>query len=299
MQPSNEIKLILFSQHGMTDTNQDMKALAHKVAPPQTQVVAPNLGFFQTCFAIEPLIRKLEITATKNLKTHPNIPIRIIATSLGGVLWVELLSRYPEWLTRCESLILLGSPLGGADLARIIDPFGWGIGMAKHLGKNRRLLAEAIAATVPTLVVAGNTDGGGDGTITVESTKLKYAHFTCLNGVSHPKLKTHPTVVKTIQEFWSKPRDVLPAPEESLISKLIELFRYTPGMTDANAKDFNKAEIAFRFKDGTTIRTWKNPLGVHHVFIANVYEQCEYSGFVGWVHSNDLKHAIKTAIQFF
>ena len=58
---------------------------------------------------------------------------------------------------RFESLILLGVPIGGADLARIINPLGWDIGMAKHLGKNRRILAEQITAVIPTLVVAGNT----------------------------------------------------------------------------------------------------------------------------------------------
>ncbi len=44
----NQIKLILFSQHGMTDDNRAMSSLAHKVAPPQCCVIAPNLGFIQT-----------------------------------------------------------------------------------------------------------------------------------------------------------------------------------------------------------------------------------------------------------
>ncbi|MBD2327146.1 lysophospholipase [Alkalinema sp. FACHB-956] len=299
MASSNHIKLILFSQHGMTDNNRAMGSLAHTVAPPQSYVVAPSLGFIQTHFEIEPLIGKLEQIAEQALLQYPGIPIRIIATSLGGVLWVEVLSRHPDWWERCESLVLLGSPIGGADLARIIDPFGWGIGMAKYLGQNRRILAEQITAQIPTLVIAGNTSGGDDGTVTIESTKLKHAHFIRLDGVSHPALRTHAAVVKVIQEFWSQPRQPLPAPEDNLISKLIEHFRSVPGITDASEKDFPRSKPIFSFTDGTSIRTWTNVVGVNHVFIANHYGKCEYAAFVGWIHSSDLQQAIAVAIQSF
>lgn len=247
MSSSNQVRLILFSQHGMTDDNRAMGALAHRVAPPQSHVVAPSLGFIQTHFEIEPLICKLEQIAQQTLRQYPEIPARIVATSLGGVIWVEVLSRHPEWWKRIESLVLLGSPIGGADLARMIDPFGWGIGMAKYLGQNRRGLAEQITAKIPTLVVAGNTTGGGDGTVPIECTKLKHAHFICLDGVSHPGLRTHPAVFNTIQEFWSQPREPLPAPEDNLISKLVEHFRSVPGITDASERDFSKAKNNFLF----------------------------------------------------
>ena len=293
----NEVKLILFSQHGMTDINTMMATLAHLVAPPQTHIVAPNLGIIETHFEIEPLIAKLEKIADQTFREYSDIPARIIATSLGGIIWIEVLSRHPEWWNRCESLVLLGSPVGGADLARIIDPFGWGIGMAKHLGQNRRILAEQITANIPTLVVAGNTSGGGDWTVSIESTKLKYAHFICLDGVSHWDLRKHPAVVKAIREFWSKPQKPLPAPDDSLIQKLIEHFRSVPGITDASARDFFRAKAIFYFSDRTSIRTWINVVGVHHVFIANPYEQCEYAAFVGWIHSADLQRAIEVAIN--
>ncbi|MDY6902972.1 MAG: lysophospholipase, partial [Cyanobacteriota bacterium] len=182
---TNQIKLILFSQHGMIDNNERMGSLAHRIAPPQSSVIAPNLGFIETLFEIEPLIGKVEQVAEQKFIQYPNTPARIIATSLGGVIWVEVLSRHPEWWKRFESMVLLGSPIGGADLARIVDPFGWGIGIAKHLGQNRRVLAEQITAKIPTLVIAGNITGGGDGTVPIESTKLKHAHFICLDGVNH------------------------------------------------------------------------------------------------------------------
>jgi hypothetical protein len=160
-------------------------------------------------------------------------------------------------------------------------------------------LAEQITVKIATLVVAGNTTGGGDGTVPIESTKLKYAHFVCLDGVTHPGLRTHPAVARVIQEFWSQPRKPLPAPTETLVSKLIAHFRAVPGITDASERDFARAKIVFSFPEGTSIRTWNNPLGVAHVFIANSYGKCEYAAFVGWVHTAGLQKAIDRAIQSF
>ncbi|MEB3359447.1 MAG: lysophospholipase [Synechococcales bacterium] len=291
--------LLLFSQHGMTDTNQAMGTLAHQVAPPQCCVIAPNLEYVPTLFAIEPLICKVEQSIELAFKQYPTIPARAIATSLGGILWIEALSRHPEWWQRFESLVLLGSPIGGADLARIVDPLGWGIGIAKHLGENRRALAERITAVIPTLVVAGNTTGGGDGTVPIEATKLNHAYFLCLDGVSHPDIRTHPAVAKAILAFWSTPRTPRPAPKETLLSKLINHFRAVPGITDASERDFFNATTVFTFDDGTSLRTWTNLVGVDHIFIANKHGRCEYAAFVGWVHSVGLRQAIDKAIMHF
>ena len=293
------VKMILFALHGLIDNNQNMGSLAHQVAPNQTHVVAPNLGVINTLFEIEPLITNVEQIAEQTFKEYPDLPARIIAHSLGGVLWVEVLSRHPEWWQYVESMILLGSPIGGADLAKIIDPFGWGIGISKYLGKNRRILAEEIAAKIPTLVVAGNSTGGGDGTVPIDSTKLKYAYFICLDGVDHPGLRNHPAVVKTIQDFWSEPRSPISTLEDSLVSKLIEHFRSVPGITDASQRDFSMSKKVFSFADGTSIRTWKNSVGVDHIFIANKYGKCEYAGFVGWVHSIGLFIATDMAIKIY
>lgn len=214
-------KLIIFSQHGMSDGNYSMETLAKKVAPPDSKIIAPYLGSLpsfvpdrfrfsiETHFAIAPLIQKVAKSAEQTFQDYPDIPARIIATSLGGVIWVEVLSRHPEWWNRIESLILLGSPIGGADVAKIMSAWGVRIGMAKHLSDDRRYLAEKIAAVIPTLVVAGHIIGGWDLMVTVESTKIKYAHFVCLNGVNHSDLRTHPRVVQAIQEFWAKPQNPL------------------------------------------------------------------------------------------
>jgi len=285
-------KLILFSQHGMTDNNKAMGTLAHKLASPHCHVVAPSLGYVKTLFEIEPLIQAVEQSADQTFEQYPDIPARIIATSLGGVIWVEVLYRHPEWWQRIQSLVLLGSPIGGADIARIIDPLGLGVGIAKHLGKDRRGLAEKITAVIPTMVVAGNITGGRDRMVTIESTKLKHAHFICLDGVTHRQIKSHPAVVKVIQEFWSQPRTPLPEPETSLISELIKHFRRVPGITDASERGFPRAKLVFSFQDGTTVRAWTNLAGVKHIYIANICGKCEYAGFVGWVDSAGLERAV-------
>ncbi len=287
---------LLFAQHGMTDTNRTMAALARAIASPHCLIVAPDLGYFKTLFSLEPLLQTVAQAAEQAWQAAPQQPARIVATSLGGVIWVELLTRYPAWRSRIESLVLLGSPLGGADLARMIDPLSWGLGIAKELGKNRRPLAEAITAVIPTLVVAGNVTGGGDRTVPLESTKLAQAHFVCLPGVSHPALRYHPAVIEAIRAFWAQPRQPLPPPAPTLLQALITHFRRVPGITDASERDFPKAQAIITYPEGTSVRVWTNRLGVRHVFIADAANRCHYSGFVGWVHTAGLDRAVQACI---
>lgn len=287
--------LLLFSQHGMTDNNRAMGYLARNVAPKQTRIIAPNLGFFNTLLNIEPMISKVERLCKLNVEQYPTIPVRVLATSMGGIIWTEVLTRNPQWWPKIESLIFLGVPIGGADLAKIIDPFSIGIGSITALGQNRRRLAEKIAANIPTLVVAGNTTGGGDGTIPIESTKIERSYFICLDGVSHPELRTHPRVAKVIQEFWSSPQSVPPKPPETTVSKLINHFRAVPGITDADAKDFKSSKIIYRVSNGVTIHVWENIFRVKHIFIGDSHGHCQYAGFVGWIHSKELTEAIQVA----
>jgi hypothetical protein len=85
----NQPKLIVFSQHGLSDTNSEMRSLAHKVSPPNSHIVAPNLGIVKTYFNIEPLIDRVTEEAVQAFEQYPNIPTRVIATSLSGVMVVK------------------------------------------------------------------------------------------------------------------------------------------------------------------------------------------------------------------
>ncbi len=291
----------------MADWNQAINALAVRVASEKALIVAPSLGYSKTFFQIEPLIQALDEIATQILEQYPEPPVRILASSLGGLLWLEVLARNPAWWSRIESLILLGSPVGGAHLARIIDPLGWGIGIAKDLGVNRRSIAEQIAAVIPTLTIASDIGGGWDGTVTVECTKFKHAHFVCLQGITHPNLRIDSAVAQEIRSFWAETRQ--PHKREfDLSDEIIHRLRSVPGMTDgqlcfwgipSKPYEFQRFNPEIVFHDRTCLWRLSNSLQIIHVFVADANGQCLYSGFVGWGHAEALKGAIDQIRQDF
>ena len=289
---------ILYAQHGWADSCQDLAALALALATPKTQIITPNLDWLNTWLWIEPLIKQVEESVTNAIASYPNTPIKIIGHSMGGLIWLEVLSRHPEWWSKVHTLVLIASPVGGADLARILDPLGLGIGMARDLGLNRREIAELIAQVIPTLVIAGDIDNGSDGTITVQTTKFDYAKFVCLPGLSHAVLKNHPDVVRIIQGFWANPPTPVDLQPELSVT-LMRRLRSVPGMTDAHRRDFYRSKVYLRLDDGIEIRTWKNPLQVEHVFVADSDGQCLYAGFVGWIHAPNLQQTLVKIKQQF
>lgn len=286
---------ILYAQHGWADDYRRIAALAELIAPPNTKVVTPNLGYLNTWFWIEPLIQRVDDLATANWHRFSDVPMRVVGHSMGGLIWLEVLHRHPEWWSQVDSIVLVASPVGGSDLGRIFDPFDWGIGVARDLGKNRRGMAEAIAAQIPTLVIAGNTDGGSDGTVILGATQFRYAHFVELPGVSHPALRNHPRVAAAILEFWSSQK-APQLPQSGLTATLIQRLQAVPGMTDAHPRDALKATPCLQFDHGLTLRTWRNGFGVHHVFLVSGEGQCIYSGFVGWRQTTHL-HQTLASIQ--
>ncbi len=198
-------KTILFAQHGMTDLSgsQTISRLAQALHLENTVIVAPEVHWIRTLFYLEPLIKSVETEVLATLTRYPDLPMRIIATSMGGVLWVELLDRHSEWWSRVHSLVLLGSPIRGSHIARRVDPFGWGIGIARDLAIDRSAIAQKITAVIPTLVVASDCGNGHDGVVSVGSTEIYQAKFVCLAGVSHADLRIHSAVMKEIWKFWA------------------------------------------------------------------------------------------------
>ncbi|WP_035990949.1 serine aminopeptidase domain-containing protein [Leptolyngbya sp. KIOST-1] len=275
---------ILFAQHGWADSNQAMQALAQALAAEEAQIVAPCLNYAMTWLRIAPLIDAVDAVATATLAEQPRLPVRIVGHSMGGLIWLEVLNRHPEWWPRVESLVLVGSPVGGADLGRILDPLQVGLGIAADLGRDRRPMASRIAAAIATLSIAGDIDGGSDGTVPVESTRVPNGQFVCLGGIAHAALRCHPRVVEQIQQFWGG--SSLSGP--LLLHPLVDRLRQIPGMTDAHQRDFARATPWHTFADGTSIRLWRNPMGIYHVFLASAQEVCLYSGYVGWLHTGDM-----------
>ncbi|NBD34062.1 MAG: alpha/beta hydrolase [Cyanobacteria bacterium] len=194
---------LLFAQHGWADTSVTMRTLANRLQLANTVVIAPNLGFYRTWWRMRPLIAKVSAIAQNYLNNFPTVPLRIIGHSMGGLIWLEILNQNPHWWERVESLVLIASPIQGAELARIIDPFRLGIGVAKELATNRKKLAETIAKAIPTLSIASNYFLGTDGTISVRSTQFQHAQCICISGVSHADLRIDSQVITNIRQFWN------------------------------------------------------------------------------------------------
>ena len=68
-------------------------------------------------------------------------------------------------------------------------------------------------------------------------------------------------------------------------------------MTPAHHKDFNSSQIIIRLQDGSTIRTWRNLVGVDHIFLADRDGRIIYGGFVGLIHTKGLNQAINKIRQ--
>ena len=287
----NNPDFIVLAQHGWSDNGDDMGQLAKAVATSETLVIAPSLGLLTTYWRIEPLIKKLEKIALETINQHPDLSLRIMGHSMGGLICVELLHRHPELWHRVHSLVVIGSPMGGSDIARIIDPLGIGIGMARDLGKNRREIAAKIAQNIPTLTIAGDLGFGTDGLVTVANTKFAHSKFILVPGGAHAALKRNRKLIPIIQEFWLNPQ-IADAPENNLATKIIQRLQRVPGMTDAHYRDFERSQIQFTCSEGIQIRTWKNPARIDYVFVADAIGKCLYSGYVGWLHASQLRQTL-------
>ena len=291
---------LLFAQHGWADTGKNIGSLVRKATGDRTKVVVPSLGLIRTFIRLKPLVLQLEEIAAVEIAAHPQTPIEIVGHSMGGLMWLEVLRRNPQWWKRIRSLILLGSPVGGSNIARAIDPFGFGIGTAADLGKNRRPLAEQIARQIPTLSVASDTGMGTDGLVTVENTKFDFANWLLISGIPHSAMRYRTEMIPILQNFWVKPTLGLP-PTADLKTQLICRLRNIKGMTDTDYRDFERSQTAVRLPEGLTLQTWTNPFGAKHIYLAQ-QQQCLYAGYVGLIHLRGLNQAIaqieQTAISF-
>jgi len=72
----------------------------------------------------------------------------------------------------------------------------------------------------------------------------------------------------------------------------IALLEKVGGITSAHHRDFKNSHPIMRLRDGTTLRTWKNLMGIDHVFLADSDDRMVYGGYVDWTHSDELNSAI-------
>lgn len=279
---------ILFVQHGWHDTNRRVCRLGRSLADAQTEVIAPDLGLIKTWWRMEPLIVEVERIAIATQQRHPDRPWRIVGHSMGGLIWLELLQRHPDWWPQVASVSLVSSPVGGADLGRIFDPYRWGIGIARDLGTDRRPIAEQLAQHMPMQTIASDYDGGSDGTVPIQSSQFRHAHYIQLSGIRHDNTKDHPAVITAIQDFWAAPVAPTSPIDDPIEDAIVAALQSIPGMTDAHRRDFDRASPWADLGHGFTLRTWRHPLGIHHVFLADEQNRCCFAGFVGWPDTRGL-----------
>lgn len=285
---------LFFTQHGWSDNSNNISRLA-KALVTEELIFAPSLGLLNTYWRIESLIGKVEALATAQISRYPEVPLKIMGHSMGGLIWLELLARHPEWWSKVHSVVVIGSPVGGANIARIIDPLNLGIGIAGDLGKNRRAIAQKIAQNIPTLCIASDLGNGGDGMVTLETTKFAGSQFVCVEKIPHANLRYHPDLVPIIQQFWANPQIV--RPESDLANEVIQYLQNVPGMTDADYRYLERSQLAFELPQNITIRTGKGLAGVDCVFVTNSSQKCLYAGYVGWLHASDLEKALNRLQQ--
>ncbi len=97
-------------------------------------------------------------------------------------------------------------------------------------------------------------------------------------------------VVDFVKEYTEKPEvanDI-----SNLTTQVVDRLSNTPGMTQAQGTDFKRDTPKFKLKDGTIIKTFKNPLGVDYIFLADSRGRMIFGGYVGWIHSENLKQTV-------
>ena len=288
---SPQPEFLFFAQHGWSDRGNDIGQLARALASENTTVFAPSLGILNTYWRIESLIQQVENLAYDKIARHPQVPLKIMGHSMGGLIWLEVLNRHPEWWQKIHSLVVIGSPIGGADLARLIDPLGIGIGIARDLGRNRRFLAEKIAQKIPTLSIASDLGNGSDGMVSVASTKFAHSRFVCLEGILHARLKVHFDLIPIIHDFWSNPQIDRFKPD--FATKVIRHLQQIPGMTDASHNHIERSQLLYHLPQGIGIRTYKNWANITRVFVTDRRRNCLYAGYVGWLHQSRLEQTLE------
>lgn len=283
-------QFLLFAQHGWSDNGKDIGQLAQTLVNDDTLVFAPSLGLLNTYWRINYLVKQVEELAAQKISQYSQTPLKVMGHSMGGLIWLEVLHRHPEWWHKIHSVVVIGSPIGGADLARMVDPWGIGIGIARDLAKNRRPLAEKIAQNIPTLSIASDLGNGSDGMVALEATKFDYAQFVCVERIPHAQMKRHWSMIPLIKQFWSEPQ--INYPQSDLATEVIQYLRNIPGITDSNYNRLERSQKYLELPQNITIRTSKNVAQIDHVFVTDQTQKCLYAGYVGWLHTSGFKKAL-------
>ena len=289
--PADAAPSLVFAQHGWADNNRKMLAFGLAVAPPGAEVVAPDLGFVRTWLRFDPLVELVEAEAAGFFARLPDATARIVGHSMGGLIWLTILDRHPEWCARVAALVLIGCPVRGADLAGLVDRQGWTIG--RDLVVDRSATASRVAAAVPTISVAGDLILASDGAITCRSARVDGARFVCLPRESHPGLIRSDRVVRLVRAYLRDPH-----PADTDLLPVVARLRASPGMVDLSpdtpaAAAAGGAAVALLFRDGASVRLRHPAFGSVQVAVADGEGNCLWAGATGRPHVRALRNALE------
>lgn len=85
----------------------------------------------------------------------------------------------------------------------------------------------------------------------------------------------------------------------SVTQRVVEILNNVSGMNQAHSRDFHRATPLFTLRDGSVVKTWKNPSKVLHIFIADCNGKMIFGGFVFWWQEDNLEQAIQEIKQKF
>jgi hypothetical protein len=205
---------------------------------------------------------------------------------MGGLIWLEVLDRHPEWWTRVDGVVLLGSPIGGVRLAHLADPLNLAIG--RDLKVNRRPVASRLAQRMRLLSIAGKSDATGDGVVQVADAQAPGVRTMVLPGVDHRGLRSNRLVLRLAREFFRNEPAAGP-PHEALVARL----RAIPGMTDSRPRSVFRPPLAILFRDGTTLLAGRTLLGVDEVVLFAPDATPRYAGYVGWQGADQFRRGLQ------
>lgn len=128
--------------------------------------------------------------------------------------------------------------------------------------------------------------------VTLSEIKATFAFSETDTTQTHnkPESRGVETILNIATEWNEQPQMANDISEIS--TQVIEKLSNTPGISQADGRDFKRATPRFKLKDGTMIRTYKNPVGVDHIFLADSSGKMLFAGYVGWIHSENLEATI-------
>ncbi|GIW09559.1 MAG: hypothetical protein KatS3mg061_0616 [Dehalococcoidia bacterium] len=231
---------VLFVQHGWADRAHSLARLADWLAPPETISILPDLGPRALWGPLQCLVDHVEEVAGATLAREPTAPLWIVGHSLGGVIWLELLERHPEWWPRVEGVLLLGVPLGGVARARWLGSLGLTLG--RELAADRRARATRLAAQLPLLLLAGEQDTVAP-PARVAATSVP---LICVPSTDHRQLRSSWLVALLGRQFFARLAPP-PTPTAAIAERLAAL-------GDPQPCPPRRLSPALLFRDGTTLR---------------------------------------------